>query len=206
MKNIAILGFGNVGTKLATLFSDAEYQVTICSNDGKAGSPIYKASNIEAGIKDADAIAIAIPYSAAVELLEPLSEALAGKIIIDCTNPLNEDWSPLLLGQETSAAEQLAQKLPNAFVVKAFNTIFADVMSKEHHARGDLTISAFIASENQLAKEAVLTLAQRIGFDPIDVGPLHCARYLEAMAHLNIHIALHQGGGTDAAFIYHQKK
>lgn len=204
MKNIAIIGFGNVGQNLASLFSNAGYQVFICSTQGTIGRPNYQATNFKQGIEHADAIALAIPYTAVRDVLEPYTQALTDKIIIDCTNPLNEDWSPLLLGQQTSAAEQIASFLSSTKVIKAFNTIFADVMPQQHHDRGGLTMTAFVSGDDLEAKQEVLNLAERIGLAPLDTGKLSSARYLEAMAHLNIRIAVEQGGGTQAAFVYHQ--
>ncbi len=204
MKKITVLGFGNVGKNLATLFTDAGYEVTICSNDGSAGAQMYATSKISEGFANTDALALAIPYVAVEQILAEYKDQLAGKIIIDCTNPLNDDWSPLLLGQETSAAEQIASMAPAAKVVKAFNTIFADVMAKEHHDRGGLTMTAFVAGDDITAKNEVLSLAQKAGLAPLDSGALSSARYLEAMAHLNIRIAVELEGGTQAAFVYHQ--
>lgn len=204
MKTIAIFGFGNVGQKLATLFSKAGYDIIICSKDGNNCSENYSSATYELGIKQADAIALAIPYQAVSDVLTPLKHALSGKIIIECTNPLNDDWSPLLLGQETSAAEQIALIVEDAHVVKAFNTIFADAMTIEYNPTNDLLTTAFIAGDDENSKLAVMSLAKRVGFDPLDVGPLMAARYLEAMAHLNIQIAVGQGGGTQANFVYRQ--
>ncbi|WDE08473.1 NAD(P)-binding domain-containing protein [Thalassomonas viridans] len=204
MQKIAIFGFGNVGQKLATLFSEAGKTVVIYSKDGQSGRDRYKSASYSDGVRAVDAIALAVPYTGIKALLKPLTEELAGKIIIDCSNPLNDDWSPLLLGQETSAAEQIAAAVPQAKVIKAFNTIFADVMAKEHHNRGGLTMTAFIAGDDSAAKNTTLELAAAVGLAPLDVGPLRSARYLEAMAHLNIQIAVGQGGGTQAAFVYHQ--
>jgi predicted dinucleotide-binding enzyme len=59
----------------------------------------------------------------------PLVEALVCKIVIDATNPVAKDWSPILIGEEDSGAEQVARMLPESLVVKAFNTIFADVLT-----------------------------------------------------------------------------
>ncbi|GLX86973.1 NADPH-dependent F420 reductase [Thalassotalea loyana] len=204
MKTIAILGFGNVGQNLAKLFNDAGYRVIVCSKSGDAGKGEYLSMNYLEGINAADAVALAVPYQVLTELLAPLAKHLAGKTVIDCTNPLNDDWSPLLLGQETSAAEQIGKLLPDAKVIKAFNTIFADVMPKKHHDREGKKITAFVAGDDLSAKNNILALAKNIGFAPLDVGPLSAARYLEAMAHLNIQIAVGQQGGTQAAFIYHQ--
>ncbi|MEM9808673.1 MAG: NADP oxidoreductase, partial [Cyanobacteria bacterium P01_D01_bin.56] len=94
--------------------------------------------------------------------------------------------------------------LPKAYVVKAFNTIFADVMGETMEA--GQAITAFIAGDNNNAKQTVIALARDIGYAPVDTGPLFTARYLESMAHLNIQIAVGQGGGTNAAFVYLQRK
>lgn len=204
MNTISIFGYGSVGQKLAKLFSDAGKSVIICTKDGKHGTGDYDSANFSEGAKKADAVALALPYTAAQELLSQLTEELAGKIILECTNPLNEDWSPLSLGENTSAAEQIANMLPNSMVVKVFNTIFADVMPKEHHNRSGHTITAFACGDDEASKDKVLKLVSDCGFAPLNAGALKSARYLEAMAHLNIEIAVGQGGGTDAAFIYHQ--
>lgn len=206
MKHIAIIGFGNVGKNLAQLFTAAGCQVTICLREGTSNEIGYPTATMEEGVTAADIIALALPYTAVQEALTPLKLQLKNKILIDCTNPLNEDWSPLLLESQTSAAEQIAAWFPLAKVVKAFNTIFADVMAPEHHNRGGLNITAFVASDDLKAKQEVLTLSAKMGFAPLDVGDLSSARYLEAMAHLNIRIAAELGGGTQAAFIYHQSK
>ncbi|MBB6521029.1 NADPH-dependent F420 reductase [Pseudoteredinibacter isoporae] len=204
MKHISVVGYGSVGQKLAKLFNDAGRNVTVCSKDASRGAEHYPTATFIEGIQSADAIVLAIPYGAIQTLIESLADELNGKTIIDCCNPLNEDWSPLLLGQETSAAEQIAALAPQAKVVKAFNTIFADVMAREHHDRKGHTITAFISGDDKTSKHGVMSLASDCGFSALDAGPLKSARYLEAMAHLNIEIAVAQGGGTNAAFVYHQ--
>jgi 8-hydroxy-5-deazaflavin:NADPH oxidoreductase len=94
--------------------------------------------------------------------------------------------------------------LPGARVVKAFNTVFADVMTKDRLPRGGQRATAFIASNDGRAADAVAALAQSAGFAPIKVGPLSASRYLEAMAHPNTGIAVGQKGETNAAFVHHQ--
>ena len=197
---IAILGFGNVGQKLAELFEKAGSEVFIGLREQTSSGVKYPTSDFATAAKQADAIVLAIPYQVCAEVLAQLTEETSGKIIIDNTNPLNEDWSPKLLGQENSAAEEIARMLPEAKVIKAFNTIFADVMDKP--TREGKAITAFIAGDDQSAKSQIMALADAIGYAPVDVGSLTSARYLESMAHLNIQIAVGQGGGTDAAFIY----
>jgi 8-hydroxy-5-deazaflavin:NADPH oxidoreductase len=72
--------------------------------------------------------------------------------------------------------------------------------------RDGQAITAFIAGDNDTAKQKIIALASEIGYVPIDTGLLYTARYLESMAHLNIQIAVGQGGGTNAAFVYLQPK
>lgn len=200
MKSV-ILGTGNLGRRLHQLLVAAGQDATLCARQAAAGRPSYAE-----GIVDADLVILAIPYFALAEVLPPLAEALLGKVVVDCTNPLNEDWSPRLLRQENSAGEEVARLLPQSRVVKAFNTVFADVMAAERLNRSGQKVTAFIAGDDALAKDAVTALAAAAGMAPLDAGPLRAARYLEAMAHLNIQIAVGQGGGTNAAFLYHQAK
>ena len=197
--NIAIFGTGNVGQRLHQWLSPHVASALLCARQPQAGAPGFAQ-----GAAQADVVLLAIPFTALAEVLPGLQDTLRGKVVVDCTNPLNADWSPLLLGQENSAGEETARLLPGARVVKAFNTIFADVMTHERQYRGGLRTTAFVAGDDAQAKAAVLSLASAAGFAPVDVGPLTMARHLEAMAHLNIQIAVGQKGGTNAAFVYHQ--
>jgi hypothetical protein len=118
--------------------------------------------------------------------------------------PLFAQWSPLLLGQDNSAGEEIQRLLPGARVVKAFNTVFADVMTSDRLSRDGQRATTFIAGDDERADDEAAALARSVGFAAVKVGPLSASRYLEAMAHLNIGIAVGQKGGTNAAFLYHQ--
>jgi predicted dinucleotide-binding enzyme len=203
---IGILGYGSVGQKLAALFADAGYDVMVGLRSGADSSIGFATGSFKEVATQVDAVALAIPYQASLAVLQTLAADLAGKIIIDNTNPLNDDWSPLLLGQENSAGETIQNALPQSHVVKAFNTIFADVMQKSAHMHNGNLITAFVAGNDAAAKARVLKLVGDIGFAPLDTGDISSARYLEAMAHLNIRIAVPLGGGTNAAFVYHQQQ
>jgi 8-hydroxy-5-deazaflavin:NADPH oxidoreductase len=200
---IAILGFGNVGKQFASLLSKAGHEIIIGLRSVPNQELPYSVAIFKEAATVADIIAIAIPFTACADVLPELAEVTKGKIVIDSTNPLNADWSPKLLGQENSASEEISRILPEAYVVKAFNTIFADVMNEP--VKNGQAITAFIAGDNNEAKQKIADLARDIGYAPIDTGLLYTARYLESMAHLNIQIAVGQGGGTNAAFIYFQQ-
>ncbi len=197
---IAILGFGNVGKQFASLFSKAGHEITIGLRSVSGQELPYPSALFKDAAELAEVVALAIPFNACADVLPELAEVTKEKIVIDSTNPLNADWSPKLLGQENSASEEIGRLLPEAYIVKAFNTIFADVMHKP--VRKGQAVTSFIAGDNAGAKQQVMTLAKDIGYAPIDTGPLYTARYLESLAHLNIQIAVGQGGGTNAAFIY----
>jgi 8-hydroxy-5-deazaflavin:NADPH oxidoreductase len=195
---ISFIGAGNVATNLGSLFNHAGHTVFY----GKR-QPNAPQLTIADAINQGEIICFAVPYSAMKGLLTEFRESLTGKIVIDITNPINiQDWSPLLLGQENSAGEETARLLPQSKVVKAFNSIFADVMLQEKQVFKGEKLTAFIASDALEAANIVKQLADDAGFSGFIVGGIKNARYLEAMAHLNIAIA--SSGGTNAGFKYFQ--
>jgi 8-hydroxy-5-deazaflavin:NADPH oxidoreductase len=199
---IGILGTGAVATKLAGLLA-AQHHVVMGSRTPAApeGMEIRKLALADA-VTDCDIVIVAVPFIAAREMLPMLAAAIGDAIVIDATNPLNDDWSPLQLGPENSAGEEIARLLPQARVVKALNTIFADIMTPAGIDRAGSRATAFIAGDDSAATATVSSVLGNAGFAPLATGPLKNARYLEAMAHLNIAIAVGQSGGTDAAFLY----
>jgi 8-hydroxy-5-deazaflavin:NADPH oxidoreductase len=195
---ISFIGAGNVATNLGSLFIHAGHTVFY----GKR-QPNASQLSIADAISHSEIICFAVPFSAMENLLTTFQEALSDKIVIDVTNPINiHDWSPLLLGEENSAGEQTAKLLPKSKVVKAFNAIFADVMTPEKQVFNGEKLTAFIASDSSEAAKIVKRLADEAGFSGFIVGGIKNARYLEAMAHLNINIA--GSGGTNAGFKFFQ--
>ncbi|MGN6151330.1 MAG: NADPH-dependent F420 reductase [Lysobacteraceae bacterium] len=202
---IGIIGAGNVGGALARLALAAGRDVRV----GVQGEPDAKASPPKVGVREAAAfgelVLLALPYHVCATALPPLADALAGRIVVDVTNPVRADWSPLPLGEGNAAALEIARLLPGARVVKAFNTVFADAMTPERLVRtGGARTTAFIAGDDADAVATVAVFAESLGFSPQPVGALARAALLEAVAHLNIAIAL-AGGGTDAAFVYDRR-
>lgn len=202
---IGIIGGGKVGSALARLAMAAGHEVRIgvqtMGNDSGDGLPRVSLTDAAAG----EIVVLAIPYSACTHALPPLASLMSSRIVVDATNPVAADWSPLALGEGNSGAQEIAQLLPSSRVVKAFNTVFADNMTPQRLIRaGHLRTTAFVASDDDAASAQVAAFAESLGFAAQRVGALANARYLEATAHLNIAIAL-AGGGTDAAFVYDQR-
>lgn len=204
---VGIIGNGNVGGRLAKLFANAGHSIVIGVRRPPEASRQRESriDSIAGTIDSAEVVVIAIPYAACAEALGQHQKLFAGKTVVDATNPLRDDWSPLPLGEQNSAGEEIARLLPEAHIVKAFNTVFADVMAPERLRRDAASATAFIAGDHSAANDRVSKLASSIGFSPIVTGPLKNERYLEAMAHLNISIAVGQSGGTNAAFLYNQQ-
>ncbi|MFN7678516.1 MAG: NADPH-dependent F420 reductase [Cyanobacteriota bacterium] len=114
---VGILGSGSVGARLAALARAGGHDVYVGTR-----------SDAEVAAQQAEIFILAIPYLACAEALPQIRTALAGKVVIDATNPLNSDWSPISFADQSSAAEEIAKLIPAARLVKAFNTVFADVM------------------------------------------------------------------------------
>jgi len=207
---ISILGTGGVAKALAGLLGHFG-STPVLGSRSPATAPaelraLGRVVTHQEAVDASEVIILAMPFShdgiAALAALRNLES----KIIVDAMNPLQPDWSPLFLGVDTSSGEEVQKALPKSHVVKAFNTIFADTMSVEKLAAAPMKPAGFLCGESTSAKATVADILTGIGFEPVDVGLLHCARYLEAMAHLNISIAVNMKGGTDAFFSYIQNK
>lgn len=198
--NISFIGAGKVASQLGNLFTNAGHNVKYGTQNPKENQ-----LNISDACAFGSIVCFAIPYTAMNSVLVNHRAELKGKIVVDITNAINiEDWSPLFLGEDSSG-EQTARLLPESKVVKAFNTIFADVMKSNTQVFNGQKLTAFIASDDVNAATAIKKLADESGFDGLIVGGIKNARHLEAIAHLNIAIAMN-GGGTDAGFTYFQRK
>ena len=120
---------------------------------------------------------------------------VAGKTIIDVTNPMKPDFSGLATAG-SSAAEEVQKRLPEASVVKAFNTIFAIEPGEPERARS----TASSPPTTRRPSRQVISLVDSMGFTPLDVGPLSAARFLEGMAFINIGLNAHNGWSWTSAW------
>jgi predicted dinucleotide-binding enzyme len=204
--NIGIIGAGNVGGALGRSWAAAGHQIKFGVRD--ASKPEIVALLQQTGSKaSAGSVAEAAAFGDVVVLTTPWPAAqaaiasagnLAGKILVDCTNPLKPDLSGLVVGHDTSAAEQVAQWAGDAQVVKCFNTTGADNMANPRFG-GDRAVM-FLAGDDPAARATVKQLGEDLGFEMIDAGNLKVARWLEPVAMLWIHLAYKGGFGRDFAF------
>lgn len=201
--NIAILGAGAMAKGLAQSMSRAGYDVVVGARSTEKASDLaadigrgVQAASIRGAADSAYIVVVATPYDAVRDTLAAAGD-LTGKVIIDITNPMKADFSGLAIGHLTSAAEEIQKAVPGAHVVKAFNTIFAHLLT--HPKPGSKRLTVFYAGDNASANENVRALIERIGFRAEYAGPLQHARYLEPLAALNIAFGYGLGVGVNIA-------
>lgn len=185
---IGIIGDGNVGSALAQGLKRAGHEVRAVGKDRVA---------IRETASWGEVVVLAVPFGAIDDVVRDAGEALAGKAVVDVTNALDASMN-LAIGFTTSGAEELQKKIPQARVVKAFNTVFAQHMNSGR--LGDEPLTAFVASDDSSAKKTVLELARGIGFDAVDAGPLKNARLIEPLAFFNIQFGYVLGLGPQIGF------
>jgi hypothetical protein len=188
---ISIIGAGNVGSALSRRFTAIGHDVTLANS---STSP----PTVAGQVRDADLVVLAIPFRAVATLDEQIVSGVAGKVVVDVTNPMSADFMSLTVGHTTSGGEQVAALLPGATVVKAFNTVFAAQMDGPPTGGGRLFLP--VVGDDDAAKKAVVDLATGAGFDAVDAGPLANARYTEPAIELLVHLAYGQGLGTGIAW------
>jgi 8-hydroxy-5-deazaflavin:NADPH oxidoreductase len=203
--NIGIIGSGNVGGTLGMTWAGRGHQILFSySRDPKkleglvaSAGPNASAGSPAEAAQFGEVIVLAVPWPVVDDALHAVG-SLAGKILIDCTNPLKGDLSGLEIGHTTSAAEEIARRAPGARVVKAFNSIGAANMANPIF--GSQRATMFFCGDDAAAKTIVARLVEETGFEPVDAGALAIARLLEPLAMLWIHLAYARGMGPDFAF------
>ena len=187
-ETIAIIGTGNVANGLGPQFAKLGHTVVYGSRNPSRDEVITlvestgngaSASTPAQAAASADIVVLAVPGGAIETVTKGLGD-LAGKIIIDPTNPLRRREDGLFeMGVETSNAELIQGWAPDAFVVKAFNTLNWRTMADPDSAGGPVSIP--LVGDNAEAKATVASLVEGIGLEPIDVGPIRHAHIVEGM-------------------------
>lgn len=176
MTSISIFGSGNMGTAIAGIVGSGDNDVQVL---GKADA---------ATAVTGDVVILAVPYGEVAGIIEARRDQLAGKVIVDITNPVNfETFDSLTVPADSSAAAVIAEALPEAMVIKAFNTTFGGTLVAKEV--GPLPTTVLVAGDDAAAKALVSGVIEAGGLKVIDAGSLKRARELEALGFLQITLA-----------------
>ncbi len=190
MSTISIIGTGNMARTIATLAIAGGNTVEVIGRDQSKAAELAKTlgdstTTGEFGTVPAgDVVILAVLFDSAVSIVSEYGDALAGKIIVDITNPFNATADGLAIPADTSIAQMVAEAAPaSTHVVKAFNTLFRDVLA----VGGPLDV--FIAGDDAKAKASVSAFIASLGLRPLEVGDLNMAHFLEGAGLLSVGLA-----------------
>lgn len=200
---LGIIGAGNVGRALGAAWLQVGHDVRFGvpdASDAKYADLAPRVTNPVEAARTAEVIVLATPWPATQGAVRGLGD-LAGKILIDCTNPLSiaADGLTLALGHDTSGGEMVACWAPGASVYKTLNQTGAENMARTRDFPQPPVM--FVAGDNATRKPVVLGLVGELGFEAVDAGPLRIARLLEPYGMLWIDQALNRGAGRGFAFV-----
>lgn len=200
MSGISIIGTGNMARAIGTLAVAGGNTVEVIGRDQSKAAGLAKAlgggaTTGEFGADPAgDVVIVALLYASVVPVVAQYGDALAGKVIVDISNPFNSAADGLAVPEGTSIAQEVAKVAPaSASVVKAFNTIFGVVLAQGR------PLDVFMAGDDVRAKADVAAFVESLGLRPLDVGGLNMAHWLEATGLVVMGLARHGMGNYDFA-------
>jgi len=177
MAHLSILGTGNMGQAIAALADKGGHSVQLLGS-ADVDTPVT-----------GEVVVLAVPYPAVGDVIAQREDQLAGKIVVDITNPLNfATFDSLVVPADSSAAAEIAAALPSSQVLKAFNTTFAATLSAG--TVGPLPTTVLIAGDDADAKSALAGIVTAGGLNAVDAGALSRARELEAVGFLQLTLAV----------------
>lgn len=205
--NIGIIGPGRMGSTLGRLWAGVGHHVYLGSRDpakaqtlavslqlqGRAGQ--LRGGSIQEAAAFGEVVLIATVWAGVADALAATGP-LAGKVLIDCTLPLID--RELAIAADSSGAQEIAKLVPEARVVKAFNTM--DYEQFAHPIINGQAISLFYCGDDAAAKATVAQLGAELGLDPVDAGPLFVAHFLEGMSYVWIFMSVVSGYGKGIGF------
>jgi predicted dinucleotide-binding enzyme len=202
---VTIIGTGNMARGVGRRVLEGGHRLTVVGKDqeraGGVADDLREAGEVATAVAgdaiEGDIVVLAVYYPDARDAVEQYRDQLAGRTVVDITNPVNESFDALVVPADGSATQELSQLAPDAHFVKAFNTTFANTLASGEVAGQQLDV--FLAGDDDRAKDAVATLASDAGLNPIDAGPLHRARELEAAGLLHMSVQGQLGTGYASA-------
>ncbi|MFC9919754.1 NADPH-dependent F420 reductase [Agromyces binzhouensis] len=185
MTTVSIIGNGNMGTAIGGIVAAGGNTVEYVGRDA-------------AEAISGDIVVLAVPYPAVAEIIEARREQLAGKVVVDITNPLNfETFDSLVVPADGSATAVIAAALPESRVLKAFNTNFAATLAAKT-VGGAQPTTVLVAGDDELAKRALIDIVRTGGVNAVDAGALSRARELESVGFLQLTLAVQEKVGWNA--------
>jgi NADPH-dependent F420 reductase len=189
---VTIIGAGNMGRGIGTRVVTGGNELQIVDRNPEDAQTLASelGGSVTAGGPDdeltGEVVVLAVYYPGTLDAAEQYGDQLSGKVVVDICNPLNtETWDTLATQPGTSAAEELADRLPSGTpVVKAFNTTFSPTLVAGEVAGQKLDV--FIAGDDDAAKAKLTELIEAGGLRAIDCGPLGRAQHLESMGFIHI--------------------
>ena len=179
MAHVSIIGTGTMGQAISAVVTKGGNTAELLGRSD-AGQPVT-----------GDIVVLAVPYPALADVLAVHGDQLAGKIVVDITNPLDfQTFDSLTVPADSSAAAQIAAALPRSTVLKAFNTNFAATLAAG--TTGQVPATVMIAGDDTQAKAQLADVVTAAGLHAIDAGALRRARELEALGFLQITLAAQQ--------------
>ncbi|WP_369134558.1 NADPH-dependent F420 reductase [Modestobacter sp. I12A-02662] len=176
MAHVSIIGTGNMGPAIAGVVTKGGNTVELLGR-GDADTPVT-----------GEVVVLAVPHPAVADVIAQRGDQLAGKVVVDLTNPLDfETFDSLVVPADGSAAAEIAAALPRSRVVKAFNTTFAATLVSG--TVGGQPTTVLIAGDDADAKSLLAGIVTAGGLRAIDAGSLRRARELEALGFLQITLA-----------------
>jgi hypothetical protein len=199
MSTISVIGTGNMARTIGTRALAGGNTVEIVGRDQAKAAALAKALGSGAttgewgAVPAGDIVILAVLFDGVVPTVTQYGEALAGKVVIDISNPFNPEFDGLVHREQTSIAQEAAKVAPaSTSVVKAFNTVFRNVLE---NGRPDI----FIAGDSAQAKAGVEAFVKSLGLRPLDVGNLKMAHWLEGAGVLTVGLARYGVGHWDFA-------
>lgn len=185
---ITFLGYGNVGAPLADHLQRAGHDVTLASNDTSsetlkkalARNPGLRSAPTDEAVRGAEVVFLATPFGANESVVGPLADALAGKVLVDCTNPVGPGLSHGL-GSTRAGAEVVQSLAPAAKVVKSFSIYGFENFEDNRFPGHDVKPVMMFCGADATARATVARLVADLGWEPLDVGGIEQALHLEHM-------------------------
>ena len=194
---VTVIGAGNMGRGIGHVLMRGGHSVTTVDRDpekaGRLAEELRSAAEGGATVEAAgpgaepggEVVILAVYYPGNLEIVRAQGEGLAGKVVVDIANPLNQTFDGLATAPGSSSAEEVAASAPpGTRVVKAFNTTFSGTLVEGQVAGQPLDV--LVAGDDEGAKETVAQLVRDGGLRAIDVGPLERARHLEGLGFLGM--------------------